>query len=122
MDFIVDIFDQMQKVIEETEEIKKMIANWKFSVFFSVTNPPMTFTIMVENSSVKFLNDKIDNPTAVMTTSFPVLAQLFTAQIAPHKAIFEADHVEVTGSLLAVQKLKELMEITFAKLEEENSD
>ncbi|MHA2296019.1 MAG: SCP2 sterol-binding domain-containing protein [Candidatus Hodarchaeales archaeon] len=119
MDFIIDMFDQMEKIIENNEDIRKMIADWDFSVLFSVSNPDLTFTILVNNCSMKFLPDKVGNPSAEMITTFPVLAKLFTAQIDPHKAIFEADGVEVTGSVLAVQKLKELMETAFEMLDNE---
>ncbi|MHA1168291.1 MAG: SCP2 sterol-binding domain-containing protein [Candidatus Hodarchaeales archaeon] len=119
MDLIEDMFQRMDEVIDENDELKSIIENWNFTIIFNVNDPEMVFTVKVNKDGVKILTDRVNDPTAEMITSFPVLAKLFTGTIDPHKAIFEADEVEVKGSLLAVQKLKELMELAFARLENE---
>ena len=120
MDFVEDIFNQMGKAIEENGDLKRMIENWHpFDVLFTITDPEMIFTVSIEKSKLQFIPaTKLGKPTAEMITTFPVLAKLFTGAIDPHKAIFEGELVEVKGSLLAVQKLKELMELAFEKIEE----
>lgn len=120
MDFIEDMFLRMDDVIDKSDDLKQMIENWNFSVFFNVKDPEMVFTVDVKREGVRLLTERINDPTAEMITTFPVLAKLFTGTIDPHKAIFEADEVEVKGSLLAVQKLKELMELAFSRLETED--
>ena len=119
MDFIDDMFLRMDDVIDKSEDLKKMIENWNFTIFFNVKDPEMIFTVDVTSEGVKILPERVNDPTAEMVTTFPILAKLFTGTIDPHKAIFEADEVEVKGSLLAVQKLKELMELAFTRLENE---